>query len=162
MRQLRVVRVMAIGFLLAGVGACATMRPPATSSGPAMSSNGVQIAVVRQICAESQPVGPMLGNWVDETVEVQVRNGSPQPVAIHLDRFRLLGPDGGVLASGADPSIEPLAVARGETRTVEVRFSSRGGLECTRPMRLDAGAGITSGEAPVVLGLVSFVPSRAL
>jgi hypothetical protein len=48
------------------------------------------------------------------------------------------------------------------SKTFELRFTSRDALDCTRTMRLDPAAGVTSGESPVVLGLVSFVPSRAL
>ena len=38
---------------------------------------------------------------------------------------------------------------------------TRGGLSCTKPMQLDADSGFTVGAAPVKVGAVTFVPSRA-
>jgi hypothetical protein len=54
-----------------------------------------------------------------------------------------------------------LSIEAGQAGTFELRFQSRGGLSCTRPMQLEASAGITKGETPVRIGVVSFVPSRA-
>jgi hypothetical protein len=146
-------------FILAGVGACATMKPPATNSGPALSATGVEVAVLRQLCAETQ-FGTM-SNWIDETVELQVRNESPEPVIVRRDRFRLIAPDGGAFSSGA-ASPDPLTLAKGAAQTFELTFSSRGALACTKAMRLDAGAAITARESPIALRPVSFVPLAAL
>ena len=98
--------------------------------------------------------------WLDETVQLQVRNGSAEPVSIHRDQFRLLAPDGSTF-SGRNSSTDPVEVAKGETRTIELTFSARGFI-CSQAMRLDPGAAITTGKSRVVLGSVSFVPSRAL
>ena len=58
-------RLATIAVLLAGTGACATMKPPAMNNGPALSSNGVQVAVLRQMCGESSVTA--LDVWIDET-----------------------------------------------------------------------------------------------
>ena len=68
------------------------MKPPAMNNGPVLSSNGVQVAVLRQVCAET--MFNAFETFINETVELQVRNGSPNPVRIHRDRIRLLGPIG--------------------------------------------------------------------
>ena len=146
---------MTIAVFLVGTGACATMKPPAMNNGPALSSNGVQVAVLRQLCAETS--FNAFETFVDETVELQVRNGSPNPVRIHRDKLRLLGPNGGVFTTGAGPT-DFLTVGNGETQTFEVSFTARGELDCNKAMQLDPGAGITSQEAPVALRPVSFVP----
>jgi hypothetical protein len=163
MAQYRMSRLLAIASVLVGIGACATMRAPASNSGPARSSNGVQIAVVRQLCAESQPFGA-LSDWIDETVELQVRNGSPDPVNIHPDRFRLLGALGGAYRADPGSGMDPLTIAKGETQLLNLTFGGRGGydgLDCTQAMRLDPGAAITSRESAVALQAVSFVPVAA-
>jgi len=130
-----------------------------TSSGPAASPNGIQIAVLRQLCAVSQPFDAYT-NWLDETVELEVQNGSSEPLNIHRDRFHLIGPDGSAVASRA--SADPLVLEKGAKQTVELTFSTRmgnGGLDCRKPMRLDSRAAITAREAPVAFREVSFVPA---
>ncbi len=148
-------RIATIAVLLAGTAACATMKPPAMNNGPALSPNGVQVAVLRQMCGESSITA--LDVWIDETVELQVRNGSPGPVSIHRDRLRLLGPNGGVFTTGASPT-DLLTVPNGGTQTFEVTFTAHGGLDCGRPMQLDPSTAITSQESAVALPPVSFVP----
>ncbi len=155
MPQLRIEHLTTMVVFLVGTGACATMKPPATNNGPALSSNGVQVAVLRQLCAETSLNA--YETWIDETVELQVRNGSPNPLRIHRDKLRLLGPNGGVFTAGASPT-ELVTVANGETQTFEVTFTAHGQLECTNAMQLDPGAGITSQDSPVALPPVSFVP----
>ena len=155
MRQPQIERLIAIAALLAGTGACVTMKPPAMNNGPALSTTGVQVAVVRQRCGESSVTA--LDNWIEETVELQVQNGSPGPVRIHRDKLRLLGPNGGVFTTGASPT-DLLTVPNGGTQTFEVTFTAHGGLDCGRPMQLDPSAAITSQESPVALPRVSFVP----
>lgn len=155
MPQLRIEHLTTIAVFLFGTGACATMKPPAMNNGPALSSNGVQVAVLRQLCAETSLNA--YETWIDETVELQVRNGSPNPLRIHRDKLRLLGPNGGVFTAGASPT-ESVTVANGETQTFEVTFTAHGELECTKAMQLDPSAGITSQESPVALRPVSFVP----
>jgi hypothetical protein len=146
---------MAIAVFLVGTGACVTMKPPAVNNGPAWSSNGVQVAVLRQVCAET--MRNEFETFIDETVELQVRNGSPNPVRIHRDRIRLLGPYGGVYTTGASAT-DFLTVGSGETQTFEVTFTAHAELDCNKAMQLDPGAGITSQDAPVALRPVSFVP----
>jgi hypothetical protein len=161
MLQPRITPTLTIACVLVGTGACVTMKPPATNSGPALSANGVQIAVLRQACSQMQAIEDVPSDSGDETVEIQVRNGSPEPVSVHRDRFRLLGPDGSALATVTSSPADPLEVAKGETQTFELQFATHG-LECTKEMRLDPDAGITLGESPVALRPVSFVPSGAL
>jgi len=151
----RIERIATIAVLLAGTGACATMKPPAMNNGPTLSTNGVQVAVVRQLCAESSVNA--FENWIDERVELQVRNGSPGPVRIHRDKLRLLGPNGDVFTAGSSPT-DLLTVANGGTETFEVTFTAHGGLDCGRLMQLDPSTAITSQESPVALPPVSFVP----
>jgi hypothetical protein len=145
-----------IATLLVGTGACATMTPPAINSGPTLSSNGVQVTVLRQQCGDD--LGSDLYNrWVNETVELQVKNGSPAPVGIHRDQFRLRAPSGRVFTSSGGPT-DLLTIPNGETQTFQVTFTAHGELDCMKPMQLDPGPAITAQNSPVAMGPVSFVP----
>jgi hypothetical protein len=144
--------------LLFGAGACVTaMKPPVVNS-PASSKNGVEVAVLRQACSQTEPVDEVPTGSVDETVEIQVRNGSPEPLVVHPDRFRLLPADGTAPATVPSHAGEALTVAQGGTQTFEVEFTASGGLACTKAMRLDPDVGVTLRDAPVTLAPVPFRP----
>ena len=151
-----------IGSVLLMVGGCLPMKPPAQNAGPALSETGIQIAVLRQSCSQTQEPGEYGWDLVDETIEIQVRNGSSDPLTVHRDRFHLLTPDGYSLKTQTWRSGDPLLVVGGGDQVFELRFMTRGGLECRKEMRLDPDAGITVRERPIAFQPVSFVPSRAL
>jgi len=134
------------------------MKPPVVNSGPVSSGNGVQVAVLRQACMQTEPVDEAPTGTVDETVEVQVRNGSPEALTVHPDRFRLLGATGGDPATANAPSDDARSVATGDTQTFQLQFSARTGLECTKEMQLDSNAAITLRDTPVAIQPVPFRP----
>jgi hypothetical protein len=131
-------------FMLAG--GCVSMKPPVKNGGPARSEKGIQVEVLRQSCSQTQD--PDQDGWdlVAETVEIQVRNGSPEAATVHRDKFRLLTPDGGALRTLTWRSADPLTVPGGASHT----------------LRLDPDAGITLHESPVAFEPVAFVPHRNL
>jgi hypothetical protein len=140
--------------------ACA-LHPPVQNSGAAVAPNGVEIAVTGQSCSETVETDLPGVNLVEAIIQVRVRNAAPPPLVIHRDAFRLRGPDGRALPTMTWRAGEPLSIEAGQASTFELRFQSRGGLSCTRPMQLEASAGITKGTEPVQIGAVSFVPSHA-
>ena len=140
--------------------ACA-LHPPVQNSGAATDPSGVEIAVIGQSCTETVETELPGVNLVEATVQVQIRNAAPPPLVIHRDSFRLRGPDGRAIPTRTWMASEPLSIEAGQASTFELRFQSRGGLSCTKPMQLDASAGITKGSEPVRIGAVSFVPSNA-
>jgi hypothetical protein len=157
-REPRASLLLVLG-LTASVAACA-LRPPAQNSG-ALAKDGVRLSVVRQRCTETvEPEWPG-ANLVRAVVEVQVRNDSGAPVTVRRDRLRLRGVDGRQVPSGGWGAGEPISIASGTTRTFTVEFMTRGVLSCTKPMQLDADAGIQAGASPIRVGSVTFVPSRA-
>lgn len=145
------------------IAACATtMRPPATNSGPALSGAGVQVALLRQGCAQAREADDYGWDLVEESVEIEVRNSAAQPATVHRDRFRLLAPDGSALATSTWGAAEALTVPGGATQTFALRFMTHGGLDCAKPMRLDPDGGITLRETTVAFQPVSFIPTRGL
>lgn len=138
------------------------MKPPARNGGPALSEKNIQIAVLRQSCSQTQEPDEYGWDLVEENVEVQVQNGSTEPATIHRDRFRLLTPDGYALRTATWGAADPLQVAGHQNQTFELRFMTRGSLECGKEMRLDPDAGITLRDSPLAFQPVSFVPHRRL
>ena len=138
------------------------MRPPAQTAGPSLSDKGVEVAVVRQGCSQTQEPDDYGWDLVEENVEITVRNGAAQSATVHRDQFRLLASDGSKLRTITWHAAEPLVVASGQTQAFELRFMTRGGLACTKEMRIDPDAGVTMGAAPIAFQPVAFVPSRGL
>jgi hypothetical protein len=146
---------------LAALAPACALHPPVQNSGAAVDSSGVEISVVGQSCTETVETDLPGVNLVDATVEVQVRNTAPPPLVIHRDAFRLRGADGRAIPTATWKANDPLSIEAGQAGTFELRFMSRGGLSCTKPMQLEASVGITKGAEPVRIGAVSFVPSHA-
>jgi hypothetical protein len=161
-RPVRLPILVAVFLSLPSLGACAPLAPPAASGAPALSERGIQLAVSRQSCAETSEPDDYGWDLVEETVEVQVRNGSSDAATIQRDRFRLLTPDGGALAALTWRAADPLTVPGGASQTFQLRFMTRGGLECSREMRLDADSAIQVRAFPVAFQPVAFTPRRAL
>jgi len=142
--------------------ACAPLRLPYKSGGPAASREGVELAVSRQSCTQNVDPDFQGQDLVEEVVEVQVRNATSNPLTVQRDAFRLISPDGHCLKTMTWRAVDPLPLSAGETRTFELRYMTRGLLECTREMKLDADAGVKMNGRPIQVGAVSFQPSRAL
>jgi hypothetical protein len=148
--------------LLALASACVTMRAPVQNSGPAVSREGVQVAVARQVCLQTQEPDYYANDLIEATLEIQVRNATADPITVHRDAFRLVAPDGIALKPATWRATDPLIVNGGETGTFELRFMTRGSLECAREMQLEADSGVTLRDKPIHIGGVRFVPSRTI
>jgi hypothetical protein len=161
-RLIRSIVSRSFPFLALAMAPACALRPPVQNSGPAVSREGVQLAVTRQGC--SQTVEPELpgSDLTEEIVEVQVRNALSAPLTVHREAFRLITPDGYSLETVTCSAADPMTVRAGETRAFELRYMTRGSLQCAREMRLEAGRAITSGENPIEVGPVRFTPSRTI
>lgn len=155
--------VIGIGVLSLGLAAgCMPMRPPARTSGQAESRDGVSLAVLRQSCSQTtEPEQPGF-DLVEERIELRVHNGSPEPATLHRGAFRLVTPDGSALKTMTWRAIEPMTIAGGTDSTFELRFMARGGLACTREMRLAVNDALELRARPVNLQAIAFVPERPL
>ena len=154
-------RLRAGVVLLALAPACAGLTPPARNSGAATSPDGVTVAVARQSCTQASRPAFWGDALVEEVLEVEVRNASTAPLAVHRDAFRLLTPDGAALRTVTWRAANPLTLATGETRAFELRFMARGSLQCSGEMRLDPDSGMALPDHTVAVGAVRFVPCRA-
>ncbi len=149
-----------IAVALGGLSGCA-LRPPVQNVGPVVSREGIQLAVVKQRCEQVQEPELPNDNLAELMVEVQVHNPTGDPATVRRTDFRLLGPEGNVaIETSTWGAINPITVSPSSDQTFEMRFMARGAFQCAKPMRLDPGRGITTGDRPVKLDAVSFVPSR--
>ncbi|MES1209017.1 MAG: hypothetical protein ABUS79_24020 [Pseudomonadota bacterium] len=151
--------VLALAFAAGGLAPACALKPPVANSG-ALAKDGVQVSVVGQRCRETvEPEWPG-ANLVETVVELQVENSGPGPLTVRRDQLKLRGLDGRKVPSGGWCAADPISVESGQTKTFKVQFMTRGGMSCTKPMQLDADAGITMGAEPVQVGAVTFVPSK--
>jgi hypothetical protein len=153
---------LALTLALALTPACASLGPPARTSGPSVSSEGVELAVVAQSCTQSgDPDWP--DDFLGEAVlEIRVRNGAPAPLTVRRADFRLVMPDGSALRTRSWGAFKPLVVGGGEASAFELRFQAYNGLTCDRELLLDPRVGLVVGRTPAAIEPVRFVPWRAL
>jgi hypothetical protein len=145
--------------ILAVTSACA-LKPPVRNSGPSISREGVQLAVVKQRCQQlSDP--DQTEDLAELIVEVQVHNPTSVAATVRRGEFRLIGDDRFALKTSTGGASEPLTVAPGSDQSFELRFMARGAFECAKELRLDPGGGVISRDHPVDLPPVRFVAWRA-
>jgi hypothetical protein len=142
---------------LAGAS-CAAMTPPVKSSGGVRSPEGVTVAVARQHCEQTFEPSWTGRDLTEEILDIEIQNAASAPLAVHGDAFRLVTPEGYRLRTLTWGAATPLPVAAGETRTMRLRFMTRGSLECGREMRLDPDGGVRLAARPISIGAVRFVP----
>jgi hypothetical protein len=152
-------RLSTLAFALALGSGCASLGPPARTSGPATAAAGaVELAVVGQDCTESPEHDDSDETLNEAIVQFRVRNGTSEDVTVRGDRFRLVTADGFALQTLTWGAAEPLRVSPGEASTLALRFMARGSLECDAELKLEARDGVLRGDAPVYMGAVVFVP----
>jgi hypothetical protein len=139
-------------------GGCATMGPPAQAAAPAVSPEGVKVALLGQSCTQSAEPDWKGAQLVEVHVSVAVSNPTQAPLVIHRDQFRLVAPDGSAVKTITYGAADPVSVAPGEQPSFELRFMTRGGLRCTTPMELDTRGGVLAGDRPVTLAALHFLP----
>jgi hypothetical protein len=144
--------------------ACASsFQPPARNAGPSVSPEGVEVEVVKQICAPPEPAGAdkLTNDGAYIELQVAVHDATVEPLVVHREKFRLVTPAGGVADVWIWGLRDPLILRPGETRSFTLRFEPYGDVECSREMGLDAESTIFLRDKAVHLGTVKFVPWRA-
>jgi hypothetical protein len=155
--------VVPLTSFLALMPACALTLPPAArNSGPAVSSEGVQLAVVGQLCTESNDVEDDLdSDHAGLLLTVEVRNTTNEPAMVDRDRFLLVAPDNGSLSPLTIRRHRPQLIGAGQSRSFELHFEPYGWNQCFHRLQLRANSGVILGDKVVHPGPVSFVPWRA-
>jgi hypothetical protein len=152
---------VALALILALAPACASLGPPARTSGPSVSPDGIRLEVAAQSCTQSSDTELPEQDLGEAVLEVHVSNGTAAPLTVRRDDVRLVTPDGYALRSSSWGAAKPLVVVGGETRSFELRFQARGSLTCGNELRLDARAGLEVGSRTAAIDPVRFVPSKS-
>ena len=151
------ITLVALAVAIAGAS-CATMAPPGKSSGGAQSSEGIAINVPRQHCSQTAESSWTGRDLTEEILEIEIHNTAAEPLAVRGDAFRLVTPEGFRLHTVSWGAGEAVPIAAGETRTLRLRFMTRGSLTCGREMRLDPDGGVRLAGRAISIGAVAFVP----
>ena len=127
--------------LVALSSACAPFRPAVVvglQSPPAR--DGVALSVASVLCSENVDPDWPGANLVDAIVEVRVDNRSGATVVVRRGAFRLVAPDGRAIPASSWGQVQPLQIAANASQAFRLRFSTRGGLSCAGPMRLESAS----------------------
>ena len=156
--------VHALTVLVLTIAPACALTPPAQSSGQVESHDGVALTIVGQACSQTTDPSEEQASWylVEQRLAVEVQNGSPDPVTIHRDRFRLALQDGSDLHTVTWGAADPVTVEGGGKHVFKLRFMANSEVTCESAMRLDAGGVITQRQHEVALTSISFVPRRPL
>jgi hypothetical protein len=138
------------------------LSPALQNGGAAVTADGIRLAVPRQTCSETVQAKQPGNDLVEAIIEVEVRNPTAAPLSVNRSGFRLSAPDGSAIPPSTWFVKDPLTVGAGQSQTFQLRFMSRGGLSCWRPMELRATSVLSLGPVPVRIGSVRFTASHAL
>jgi hypothetical protein len=119
--------------------------------------DGVQVAVLGQSCSQTVETDLPGNDLVEMTVQIEVRNGTPQALGLHRDGFRLTGADGRTIPTSTWFASKPISIAPRQAETFELRFMSHGGLSCSKEMTLESPSAILRGTEIAKIGAIRFV-----
>jgi len=148
-------------FLLLLTPACG-LSPALQNGGAAVTAEGITLSVPRQSCSETVQAKQPGNDLVEAIIEVEIRNPTAAPLFVNRTGFRLSAPDGSAIPPSTWFAKDPLTVGAGQSQTFQLRFMSRGGLSCWRPMELRAPSALAQGDVPLRIGSVRFTASHAL
>jgi hypothetical protein len=152
---------LALTLALALSSSCASFKPPALTSGPSVSPEGIELVVAAQSCTQSSEPDWLDADLAEAVLDVHVSNRTIAPLRVRRDDFRLVTPDGYALRTLSWGAAEPLIVVRDETRAFRLRFQARGIFVCGRELWLDPRAGLVVGRRLAAIDPVRFVPWRS-
>jgi hypothetical protein len=138
------------------------LRPPIQNSGAVTTPDGIQVAVLGQSCSQTVDTDQPGNDLVEMTVQIEVRNRTPQTLGVHRDGFRLTGADGRSIPTSTWFASKPMSLAPRQVQTFELRFMSRGGLSCSKEMTLESLSSIVRGTEPAKIGAIRFVARSPL
>ncbi len=136
---------------------CATMVPPARSSGVALSEEGIQLVVVGQVCKQSRATSASSPPSLDATLAIEVGNPRPGPVSVYPDRLILVAPGGVSARVSTREAVDPLSIESGTTVPVTLHFTVAG-ANCSQEMQLDASSALQWQGRPITVSAIRFVP----
>ena len=134
---------------------------PYRSSGPALSKEGVEIAIAGQRCyvnrsAEQFPT-TVNDDQLNLAMRLQIQNKASRPAVLSLDSFRLSQSIGGERTVMMPRESDGLSLQPGETKIVSLDFEQSGVLDCHHEMALDADGAVKMEGGQVNLDPIRFL-----
>jgi hypothetical protein len=147
-----------------GSAASCAFTAPYRNSGPAISKEGVQVAIVGERCFVNR-TGEQYPTTVNDDelnlgMRLQVKNEASQPAVLSLDRLRLSETVAGERTVMTPMESESLALAPGEIKVVSLHFEQTGALDCHHEMALDAPQAVAIGDTEVEIDPIRFLASH--
>lgn len=137
---------------------------PYQTSGPSLSSQGVQVGIAGVGCYVNRSAFMTLKGLDQDRLgldlKLQVRNDSRQVATLSEGQMRLVDP-----AAPAAPAVPPdkaevVSIPPGETKTVPVSFTTEKVLSCHHGFELVLADSVQLGASMIALNPISVVASR--
>ena len=129
------------------------------TSGPSLSSQGVQVGVAGVLChvkREQDPFPDVIDQeQVDLAVRLQVRNGASQVADLSEGHIRLTEADA-ARGTAAPEQSGVFSVDPGETRQVALHFETSSITNCHQPFELELADSVDVAGSPVALNPIAF------
>jgi hypothetical protein len=137
---------------------------PYQTSGPALSKEGVQIAIVGDRCyvnrsGEQYPTS-VSDDELHLNVNVQVKNDSNQVAWLSPAAFQLVENKAGDRIVMHPHESGTLSMSPGETKVLSLDFDQEGDVDCHHGLALEAPRAVAIEGTQIALSPIQFRPSR--
>jgi len=150
--------------IIAGFVASCGYSTPYQTSGPALSKEGVQIAIAGDSCYVNR-TGEQFPTTVDDdelhlSVSLQVNNESNHVALLSPERFQLVENQAGnrIVIHPHESGVLP--VQPGETKMVSLDFDQQAELDCHHGLALEAPGAVAIEGTLVAIQPIQFQPAR--
>lgn len=156
--------VFASSLVLSGLAASCGYSTPYHASGPALSKEGVQIAIVGDQCYVNR-TGEQYPTAVNDdelhlNVNLQVRNESNHAALLSREKFQLVENKAGERIVIHPDELGALVVRPGETKMVSLDFDQQGEMDCHHGLALEAPGAVAIEGAQLAFQPIQFQPAR--
>jgi hypothetical protein len=151
-------------LVVAALAASCGYSLPYQTSGPALSKEGVQIAIAGDRCYVNRS-GEQFPTTVDDdelhlNVNLQVKNESNHVASLSPERIQLVESKAGERIVMHPHESGAISLAPGETRSVSLDFDQQGELDCHHGLALEAPGAVAVEGTQIALNPIQFRPSR--
>ncbi len=156
--------IFVLSLAAAGLAASCGYTAPYQNSGPALSQEGVKIALVGERCYVNRSGEQYPTTIVDDElhvgVDLKVTNQSDQVATLALENFQLEETAGGEHAVMHPQESGSVALSPGQSTDVALDFADKAELDCHHDLKLDSQGAIAIQGRPASLASIHFQPSR--
>ena len=137
---------------------------PYQTSGPSLSSQGVQVGIAGVGCYVNWGADMFLEGLepgrLGLDLKLEVKNDTRQIATISEGRMRLVDPAAPAAQAVTPDKAEVASIRPGETKTLPVSFTTEKVLSCHHGFELVLADSVQLGASPLVLNPISVIASR--